>query len=60
ELIERLVFNIGMIEALSYWKCVCSKNLIVEAGYLDEEQISFFKKLFYNGLGEFFYRNGIR
>ena len=60
DLIEKLVFNIGMVEVISYWKAVCSKNLIVEAGYLDDDQISFFKKLFYNGLGEFFYRNDIK
>ena len=60
DLIEKLVFNIGMVEVISYWKAVCSKNLIVKAGYLDDDQISFFKKLFYNGLGEFFYRNDIK
>lgn len=54
-----LIFHIGMVELISYFKCTCSPNVIIEAGYLDEEQKSFFKKLFYNGLGEFMYINNI-
>ena len=46
-----------MIELISYWKAVCSKEVIIEAGYLNEEQIKWFKKLYYYGLGELFYRN---
>lgn len=58
-LLNYLAFHVGMIELLSYWKCTCSKNIIVKCGYLDEEQINWFKKLYYNGLGEFFYINKI-
>src|SRR5574344_426120 len=58
-LIDNLVFNLGMVELISYWKAVCSKNVIVKCGYLNEEQISWFKKLYYYGLGELFYTNGI-
>lgn len=54
-----LVFNIGMVELISYVKCTCSPNIVVNCGYLDEDQINWFKKLYYNGLGEFLYRNGI-
>lgn len=54
-----LVFHIGLIELISYWKCTCSKNVIIKAGYIDEKQISFFKKTYYYGLGELFYTNGI-
>ena len=57
--LEYLVFNIGMIELISYVKCTCSKNIIVNAGYLDNNQIKWFKKLLYNGLGEFLYINKI-
>jgi len=56
---EYLIFNIGMIEIISYVKCTCSKNIIVKAGYLDNDQINWFKKLLFNGLGEFLYRNNI-
>ena len=54
-----LVFHIGLIELISYWKCTCSKNVIIKAGYINEEQINWFKKIYYYGLGELFYTNGI-
>lgn len=54
-----LVFNIGMVELISYVKCTCSPNIVVNCGYLDDYQINWFKKLYYNGLGEFLYRNNI-
>ncbi|MBE6160110.1 MAG: hypothetical protein E7157_03590 [Lactobacillales bacterium] len=60
DFINYLVFNIGMIEVISYVKCTCSKNIIVKAGHLDDEQIKWFKKLYYNGLGEFLYVNNIK
>lgn len=54
-----LVFHIGLIELISYWKCICPKEVEVLAGYIDHEQIEWFKKLYYYGLGEFFYTNKI-
>ncbi len=59
KVLQNLVFNLGIVEAISYWKSTFSKNFIIECGYLNEEQKSFFKKLFYNGLGELRYRNNI-
>ena len=59
EFLEYLVFNIGLVELISYVKCTCSPNIIIKCGYLNEEQINWFKKLYYNGLGEFLYRNNI-
>ena len=59
ELMDILVFNIGMIELVSYWKCVCPPVVRVLPHSLDDEQIRFWKKLYFNGLGEFFYTNGI-
>ena len=59
EYIEYLAFHIGLIELISYWKCTCSPKVVIEAGSLDDEQIKWFIKLYYYGLGEFFYRNGI-
>lgn len=58
--IENLIFHIGMIELISYWKCTCSPKIIVEAGSLDAAAISWWKKIYYNGLGEFFYVNNIK
>lgn len=54
-----LVFHIGVIELISYYKSVCAKNIVIKCGYLNKEQINWFKKLYYNGLGEFLYRNNI-
>lgn len=52
-----LAFNIGLVESISYWKCTCPHNYIIECGHIDSKQEQFFKKLFYYGLGEFFYIN---
>lgn len=57
--INYLAFNIGLVELISYWKCVCSKEIIVKCGYLDDNQKNWFKKLYFYGLGEFFYTNNI-
>ena len=58
-LIEYIIFSIGMTELVSYWKCACPPKVIVKCGSLTGEQIQWWKKLYFNGLGEFFYRNGI-
>lgn len=57
--VENLVFHIGLIELLSYWKCICSPKIIINCGYLNEEQIKWWKKLYFYGLGELFYTNNI-
>lgn len=58
-LFNNLIFHIGLIELVSYFKCTCSPNVIIKAGYLDEAQIKWFKKMYYYGLGEMLYTNGI-
>ncbi|MBP5535961.1 MAG: hypothetical protein J6X62_04130 [Bacteroidales bacterium] len=58
-IIDSLVFHIGMIELVSYWKCLCPPTVRIRQRMLDEGQIAFWKKLYFNGLGEFFYTNGI-
>ena len=57
--IDWIVFNIGMVELVSYWKCACPPVVRVLCGSLDDEQMAFWKKLYWNGLGEFYYTNGI-
>ena len=56
---ERLAFSLGMAELISYWKAVCSPEIAVKCGELDEEQKLWWKKLWFYGLGEFFFVNGI-
>lgn len=57
--IDRMLFDIGMIELISYWKCACPPVVKVSCGTLTDEQVAFWKKLYWHGLGEFFYTNGI-
>ncbi len=57
--INYLAYQIGLIELISYWKCTCSPNVIIETGSLDDKQKEWFLKLSYLGLGEFRYVNGI-
>ena len=59
EVAKQIIFNIGLVELISYWKVTCSPKVIIEAGYLDADQIRWFKKLYYYGLGEFFFVNNI-
>lgn len=56
---KNIVFNIGMIEAISYIKATCSPKFIVECGTLNEEQKEWFEKLIYLGLGELRFVNNI-
>lgn len=60
EVMDRLVFNIGMVELVSYWKTVCPPVVRVSCGSLNADQQAFWRKLYWNGLGEFFYTNGIK
>lgn len=59
DFVKKLVFNIGMIELISYWKSACPRKVIIECGELNNEQIEWFKKLYYYGLGEYRYINNI-
>ncbi len=59
QVLANLVFNIGMVELLSYWKAACPPQIIIKAGFLDQDQIAFWKNLLVKGLGEFFYNNKI-
>ena len=56
---QNAVFNIGMIEAISYFKATCSKVFLVKCGKLNDSQVKWYKKLIYLGLGEFRYINKI-
>ena len=56
---DNLVFHIGLVELISYWKCTCSPIVNIKAGYISDEQVLWFKKLYYYGLGEFFFVNQI-
>ena len=57
--INEIVFNLGMVESISYWKTTCQHDFIVACHDLSENQIEWWKDLFYYGLGEFRYKNHI-
>lgn len=57
--VDQIVFNIGLIEMVSYWKATCSPEIHVACGHLSNAQKKWWKYLYYHGLGEFFYLNNI-
>ncbi|MDH5442417.1 MAG: hypothetical protein OEX08_02335 [Candidatus Nomurabacteria bacterium] len=57
--LDILVFSIGMVEMISYWKCTCSPIIKVTSGALSCEQETWWKKLYFFGLQEFLYLNNI-
>lgn len=59
EVLRNLIFNLGMVEMLSYWKSTCSPEIIIRAGFLNGLQTEFWNNLLIKGLGEFYYTNKI-
>lgn len=57
--LQAMLFGLGMVELVSYWKIACPPRVVVSAGPLNEAQVLWWKELYYLGLGEFFYTNGI-
>ncbi|MBR6761219.1 MAG: hypothetical protein IKM30_04210 [Oscillospiraceae bacterium] len=57
--LQRMVFSLGLTELVSYWKITCSPTVRILCGALTDAQCQWWKTLYYGGLGEFFYRNGI-
>ncbi|MEP7167673.1 MAG: hypothetical protein ABI758_06900, partial [Candidatus Woesebacteria bacterium] len=60
ERLDAWVFHLGLCEIASYWKAFCSPRIEISCGYLDIDQIKFWQKLLYKGLGEFFFQNKIQ
>jgi hypothetical protein len=59
EYIDNILFHIGMIEMISYWKSACPPLIRIKDRVLSPEQAAWWKEVFYKGLGEFFYLNSI-
>ena len=57
--LDNLVFNLGLIELLSYWKATSSREIEIQNHNLNKEQIKWWKDLIMNGMGQFFYENKI-
>jgi UDP-N-acetyl-alpha-D-muramoyl-L-alanyl-L-glutamate epimerase len=48
-----------MVELVSYWKAACPPLVIVKPFKLKQDQVTWWKNIYFLGLGEFFYLNGI-
>lgn len=59
KLMDGIIFHIGLIELISYWKSTCSPVIHIHGYALSSDQQAWWKKLYYKGLGEFFYQNSI-
>lgn len=59
EVINNLVFHLGLIEMLSYWKSTCSPEILIKCGWLNHTEARWWINLYQNGLGQFFYENRI-
>lgn len=57
---KKIAFNLGMVELISYWKSACPPTVRVQCGNLSPQDIAFWKRLYFGGLSEFFYINGIK
>lgn len=63
DLRRNLLFQLGMAELVSYWKATASPVVEIRcpAGVsMDETAVAFWRKLYFNGLGEYFYLNGLQ
>lgn len=58
--VKNIVFSLGMVEAISYFKATCSPQFFIKCGKLNEFQKDWFKKLYFLGLGEFRFINNIK
>ncbi|HEX7411348.1 MAG TPA: hypothetical protein VF298_04325 [Bacteroidales bacterium] len=57
--LQNLIFHIGMVELISYWKAACPPQVIIKPFSLSPEQVAWWKEVYFQGLGEFFYLNSI-
>ncbi len=57
--LNNLVFHLGLIEMLSYWKAACPPVIEVQCGALTDRQQGWWQDMLRNGLSEFFYVNRI-
>jgi len=57
--VDNLIFHLGLMEIPSYWKATCSREIEIQAGFLNKEQINWWEDLIIRGMGQFFYENKI-
>lgn len=57
--LEASLFALHLIGGISYFKTCLPKNIVIRSGALTETQAAFWNTVYTEGLGEFFYKNGI-
>jgi hypothetical protein len=57
--LDWLLFHASIALAISYYKLYPTREIIIENWFLDDEQKTFWKKFYINGLWEYFFRNQI-
>ena len=57
--LDRALFALHMIGGISYYKTCLPKKIEIKSGSLSKEEAAFWKKVYENGLGEYFYKNNI-
>lgn len=60
KVMDALIFTIGMVESINYYKTICPRSFHIHCGRLTSDQKKWWQKLFYHGLGEFIYLNGLK
>jgi hypothetical protein len=53
----KLVFLLGVMELISYWKLTCPSVIEIKCGVLNDYEKEWFKDVYLSGLGEFFFVN---
>ncbi len=57
--LKNILNNLSLMLGISYWKLYCIKNIEIKHFKISKKQTNFWKRIYINGLGEFFYRNKI-
>jgi hypothetical protein len=57
--LQRLLFDLGLVESISYWKSACPPILRILPEGFDPALAIWWSRLFENGLGEFLFRNSL-
>ena len=57
--LDNLIFHLGLVEMISYWKATCSPIIEVRAGCLNKNQVKWWQDLIMKGMGQFSFENKI-
>jgi hypothetical protein len=57
--LDNLLFHLSLAIGISYYKLFPTAEIHIDCGYLKENQMSFWRSFYINGLGEYFFKNEI-